>query len=114
MVYVASRFEISRRREILSWSHHETLAALDVDRQDYWLDRASAERLSVSDLRVELRSSRPGWTKLEEGSTAAQTDDESPATAASATVVVCPRCGDEVPIPEELLKDGTVLADPLE
>ena len=29
MVYVATRFEISRRRENLSWSHHAELAALD-------------------------------------------------------------------------------------
>lgn len=58
MVYVASRFEISRRRENLSWSHHETLAALQPDEQDYWLDRAIADHLSVSDLRLELRTSR--------------------------------------------------------
>jgi hypothetical protein len=58
MVYVASRFEISRRRENLSWSHHETLAALQPDEQDYWLDRAIADHLSVSDLRLELRASR--------------------------------------------------------
>ena len=32
MVYVASRFEISRRRENLSWSHHATLASLELDR----------------------------------------------------------------------------------
>src|SRR2546429_4416754 len=38
MVYVASRFETSRRREDLSWSHHAELAALDVDEQERWLD----------------------------------------------------------------------------
>lgn len=58
MVYVASKFEISRRREALSWSHHESVAALDPEEQERWLDLAAAERLSVADLRVELRSSR--------------------------------------------------------
>ena len=36
MVYVASRFEVSRRREMLSWSHHAALAALDRDGQELW------------------------------------------------------------------------------
>src|SRR5271154_2409539 len=58
IVYVASRFETSRRRENLSWSHHAALAAADVASQERWLDRASAERLSVADLRGEPRSRR--------------------------------------------------------
>lgn len=41
MVYVASRFPASRRRENLSWSHHEALAALEPEEQDMWLDQAS-------------------------------------------------------------------------
>lgn len=58
MVYVATRFEVSRRRENLSWSHHAELAGLDIAAQERWLDRAAAERLTVRDLRVELISSR--------------------------------------------------------
>ena len=37
MVYVASRFEISRRRENLSWSHHAEVAALEPGEQEDWL-----------------------------------------------------------------------------
>src|SRR6059058_5382190 len=39
MVYVASRFEPSRRRDNLSWSHHAELAALEPEKQDHWLER---------------------------------------------------------------------------
>jgi signal transduction histidine kinase len=55
MAYVASRFEISRRRETLSWSHHAELAALTPEEQELWLDRAEAEQLSVLALRLERR-----------------------------------------------------------
>jgi hypothetical protein len=58
MVYVASRFEISRRRDNLSWSHHEAVAALGPSEQDSWLAIAQERRLSVTDLRTELRSTR--------------------------------------------------------
>jgi len=58
MVYVASRFDISRRRAQLSFSHHAELAAFDPDAQDYWLSHAEAERMSVRCLRQELRSQR--------------------------------------------------------
>ena len=58
MVYVATRFEFSRRRENLSWSHHAELAALDAEDQERWLDRAAAERFSVRDLREMLLSSK--------------------------------------------------------
>lgn len=88
MVYVASRYEISRRRENLSWSHHETLAALDEDDQEHWLDRAVGERLSVSDLRVELRSVRRDGRRGATGATRQR--------AGNGEVVVCPNCGQAV------------------
>jgi hypothetical protein len=87
MVYVASRFEISRRRENLSWSHHETLASLDPDEQDHWLDLAVSEKLSVSDLRVELRSAR-------RGSKSASNADVS----TGERTLTCPHCGKPVPL----------------
>lgn len=90
MVYVASRFEISRRRENLSWSHHAELAALDIPGQEHWLDRASAERISVADLRVELRGRR----RLTSPS---GPDDQSP-TEAMGKTVLCPNCGGRVSI----------------
>jgi hypothetical protein len=91
MVYVASRFEIYRRRENLSWSHHATVASLDVDGQERWLARASAESLSVADLRVELRTARRA---LEE---AADAPEAAPPPSDDHTLV-CPNCGRPVPL----------------
>jgi len=115
MVYVASRFDISRRRENLSWSHHETIAALDPVEQDRWLDRATEDRLSISDLRSELRSLRR---------TAAGAEDQNPARSTARHDVECPHCGGAVPMPSvrprstaarrrttgERLKDGETAA----
>jgi hypothetical protein len=58
MAYVASRFEISRRREKLSFSHHAELAGLPPHDQELWLDRAEVGGLSVHSLRAELRRMR--------------------------------------------------------
>jgi hypothetical protein len=94
MVYVASRFAGSRRRETLSWSHHETLAALDREEQDRWLDRAVACRWSVSDLRTMLRTSRRGpLVEVSEG--------EGPAAKLKLLPLLpprmkCPHCGEEI------------------
>jgi hypothetical protein len=90
MVYVASRFAIYRRRENLSWSHHATLAALEGAEQEHWLTRASEEKLSVADLRVELRSARRA--------SAAVADVDSPRQLATAHTLVCPNCGETVPV----------------
>ncbi len=90
MVYVASRFDISRRREKLSWSHHETLAALEPDEQNSWLDLATERRLSVSDLRIELRTAQR-VPKADTG-----TDAGSVKSSETTDVVVCPQCGFEL------------------
>ncbi|MGD1057690.1 MAG: LmbU family transcriptional regulator [Solirubrobacteraceae bacterium] len=94
MVYVASRFEISRRRENLSWSHHATLAPLDVPEQEYWLTRAIKEKLSVADLRVELRGMRRSRAVSAGGSAeqAEQVEGDEVHT------LVCPNCGEAVPL----------------
>jgi hypothetical protein len=93
MVYVASRFTISRRRENLSWSHHETLASLDPEAQDQWLDRATAERLSISDLRLELRD----WRRRSRTNVDGEGDStEAPRKLES---VLCPNCGTQVLVP---------------
>lgn len=91
MVYVASRYEISRRRETLSWSHHETLAPLDPAEQESWLDRVVAEKLSVADLRTELRSARRG------GEAPAKSSRESlQQQQAEGADIVCPQCGHKI------------------
>ncbi len=60
MAWVASRFDLSLRNDKLTWSHHVLLAPLAVEEQRRWLQQASEERLSVADLRLELRASRDG------------------------------------------------------
>lgn len=58
MAYVAGRFDVPRRRDGLSFSHHAELAGLAAEEQDLWLDRAEAGTLSVGSLRSELRQTR--------------------------------------------------------
>ncbi|HEX7278311.1 MAG TPA: hypothetical protein VF255_01690 [Solirubrobacterales bacterium] len=99
MVYVASRFEISRRREKLSWSHHEALASLPPIRQDYWLDLVLENRWSVADLRTMLRRFRLSDGEREEVKVIPPEDAVEPVSGA----VLCPRCHTEVPVTPDLL-----------
>lgn len=85
-VYVASRFEISRRRENLSWSHHDQVTALPQDQQEYWLDRAITECLTRADLRLELRSRK----QVHETTSGALDDAGKHKEAAT---LACPNCG---------------------
>jgi hypothetical protein len=52
---VAGRVQTSRRREDLAWSHHEVVARLKPEEQEYYLDIAVKNRLSVRDLRDKLK-----------------------------------------------------------
>ncbi len=90
MVYVASRIESSLRRENLSWSHHALLAPLDRDQQQHWLELASTRRLSVADLRVELRTAQRVARR------AGERRDDDPKSASRVTFLVCPRCGEQI------------------
>jgi hypothetical protein len=94
MVYVASRFEAGRRRERLSWSHHAELAALESDDQEQWLTRAEEERLSVRDLRGELRR----VTRAREKDVIAAASREEAAAPAVEPRHVCPNCGHELTV----------------
>lgn len=85
MAWVASRFDLSLRNDKLSWSHHVLLAPLDADAQREWLRRASEERLSVADLRLELRALRSIERKAA-GDAAVVVRDHGDAA-------VCPHCG---------------------
>lgn len=103
MVYVASRFENSRRRENLSWSHHETLASLESGEQDSWLDQAIAHRWAVSDLRMMLRVSRKGdraetGGEAENGTRGSGSNGDKRQLPGQLLAVKCPRCGGEVPL----------------
>lgn len=94
MVWISSRFEPSRRRDNLTWSHHASVATLEPYEQDRWLDRAVAQRLSVSDLRIELRSIREGDTDPEKGA-----DEIGLSKAEKAILITCPQCGLQISTP---------------
>jgi hypothetical protein len=86
MAWVASQFDPSLRSDKLTWSHHVLLAPLEPEEQRRWLDRALERRLSVADLRVELRAARGIGSKPA---------SREPAAEAAG---VCPHCGHELPV----------------
>ncbi|MGC4853357.1 LmbU family transcriptional regulator [Micromonospora sp. DT4] len=64
--WVARSFDLSRRRDNLSFQHHAEVAALPPHEQDYWLDQAATNGWSRNQLRQQVRGSRdsgkPGRT----------------------------------------------------
>lgn len=56
--WVARQIGMSRRRDILSFSHHAEVASLEATEQDAWLDKAVANEWGVHELRRELREWR--------------------------------------------------------
>lgn len=108
--WVASQFDPSLRSDTLSWSHHALLAPLDGEVRVRWIARAEAERLSVADLRIELRASKRGQGGGEPAPSAH--DHEEPGASAKdqagsqrsvrrsnperSLVITCPHCGGQV------------------
>lgn len=86
MAYVAGRIDISRRRDNLTWSHHAEVTSLDPEKQDTWLEFAQKERMSVADLRIELRSARR---------VAGRSLSRERKARLTAAAVACPQCGHE-------------------
>lgn len=84
MAWVAAQFDLSLRSDKLSWSHHVLLAPLGVEDQRRWIERAEGERLSVADLRLELRAN--GY-----GRDGAKAEIEAGEQRQGADV--CPHCG---------------------
>jgi hypothetical protein len=82
MAWIASRFPAERRRHDLTWSHHASVAPLDPVEQDHWLTRCVVERLSVTDLRIELRAA-----------IRARDDGARAIRSASLSAATCPSCG---------------------
>jgi hypothetical protein len=56
---VARRFDVSRRRDDLSFQHHAEVCALTDDAQDLWLDLAASKRWSKAELRRRIRATVP-------------------------------------------------------
>jgi len=59
-VWVCKSIEPSRRRENLSFAHHEAVAKLEPAEQDQWLDEAARNKWSSADLRGMLKESKGG------------------------------------------------------
>ncbi len=107
MSYVASRFDGSRRRENLSWSHHAELAALPVESQEMWLENAERDRISVRGLRESVRA----WRAAQPGARSSAASeagrprplvvranrDPEPGSqrgsSSGGSCMVCPQCG---------------------
>jgi len=56
--WVAGRFDVSRRRDKLSFAHHAEVAALSEEEQDEWLDLAERSGWSRNELRARLRNEK--------------------------------------------------------
>jgi hypothetical protein len=84
MAWVAAQFDLSLRSDKLSWSHHVLLAPLGAEEQRHWIEKAADERLSVADLRLELRARGHGSRR---GKTATSGESEGQGED------VCPHCG---------------------
>ncbi len=56
---VCKKFSQSRRRASLSFSHHETVRALEPSEQDYYLDMAEKDGLSRDELVKEIKGASP-------------------------------------------------------
>jgi N6-adenosine-specific RNA methylase IME4 len=56
--WVAGRIELSRRRDNLSFGHHQAVAPLDPYEQDRFLDAAEKDRCTVKDIRTTVAKYR--------------------------------------------------------
>ncbi len=63
--WVARKFELSRRRETLSFQHHAEVSSLTPSEQDKWLDLADEFNWSRNELRRNIRSHRQREGKSE-------------------------------------------------
>lgn len=64
--WVARRFDLSRRRDNLSFQHHMEVAKLSPAEQDRWLDLATEHGWTTSQLRRQIRE--PGNSESNSGS----------------------------------------------
>ncbi len=55
---IARSFEVSRRRDVVSWAHHAEVAALPAPIADQFLEKAELEGMSRNELRREVNAYR--------------------------------------------------------
>lgn len=91
MAWVTERVDKSVRNEKLSWDHHVLVSSLAPEEQKHWLDRAEQEKLTVADLKLELRAHRQG----DRGRPNAKAGAED---AQGGGGDVCPHCGHRGPV----------------
>lgn len=58
-MWVMKQIPATRRRELLTLSHHEAVASLEPQEQDELLEQAVRENMTVSDLRKEVAARHP-------------------------------------------------------
>ncbi|HEX5852670.1 MAG TPA: hypothetical protein VFY36_06225 [Solirubrobacteraceae bacterium] len=92
LAWVASQVDLSLRNDKLTWSHHALVAPLEPEEQRYWLALAERERMSVADLRIELRAT-------ERGERRASADEPVSRAVDVEHGLICPHCGNTVPLP---------------
>ena len=63
--YVASAVPPARRREELSWSHHQAVAGLAASDQEYLLDQAISDEMTLGQLRQMVAALKTGATDAE-------------------------------------------------
>jgi hypothetical protein len=103
--WVAGRFELSRRRDALSFGHHAEVAALPGPEQDFWLRKAEEFGWSTMRLRREVRASlaergqgRPGLAPGPAGPGGDQRERRSAVirvTVTPAQFALCERAADQ-------------------
>ncbi|MFE7274766.1 LmbU family transcriptional regulator [Streptomyces sp. NPDC057623] len=65
--WVARKFELTRRRENLSFQHHAEVASLPLQEQDHWLARAEECNWSRNQLRRHIRGERKAAQQAGQG-----------------------------------------------
>jgi hypothetical protein len=97
LAWVASRVSLSLRSDKLTWSHHALVAPLEPEEQRYWLELAGRERMSVADLRIELRAAQ-----RHDRNQMIAVADEAPVEVDGG--LICPHCGHTVPLPSAAIE----------
>ena len=98
--WVARRFDLSRRRDSLSFAHHAEVASLEQPEQDYWLRKAEQSGWSRNRLRREVRESqRERRREIESGANRERSGDalsRSSQEAANSKRINVPLTSDQI------------------